>query len=170
MLKTTTLVLFLVVASICANAQEKWFRQKISEKVSVNFPVEPKKINDNTYAIKDKDSVVFALTYVDIIKLTGMDIETFNSGIATQAFADGFMNGLTPTMPQYTFAPVKITSIKDYTTYQITGRDDANKRTVFMNVVFVDGIAHSLTCFYFDGQNIKNKDKFLAGEIYINGK
>lgn len=170
MLKTSTLVLFLVVASICTNAQEKWFSQKISDKVSVNFPGEPKKLSESSYGVNAKDSTVYVVSIVDLLKATGMDAATFNTNVVTQEFADGFMEGLAPTMPKFAFKTANIIKVKGLPAYEIIGRSDENKKTIYMTAVFVDGIAHTLACLIADGKDTKNKDRFIAGEIYINGK
>jgi hypothetical protein len=169
MLKKSTLVCFLFLASVCANAQDKWFNQKINEKVSVNFPVEPRKINEQNYGIKDANDIVFLVSSVDLLKATGLSLEEFNKGVVNQQFADEFMGGLTPTMPKYTFKPAKIITLKGNTAYQTSGRDEVNKSTIYMNIVFVDGIAHSITSILPDGKDSKNTVKFL-NELYINGK
>lgn len=169
MLKKTILFLFVVISSIQVNAQKDWFKQKISDKVSVNFPIEPTKQNENSFTLKDKDGLIFVVSVVDLLKATGMSLEQFNSNVETQEFIDGFMEGLIPTMPKYTFKDTKIIKVKGFTTYQIIGRNEASKSTVYINSVFIDGIGHSLACLVADGKDTKNKDIFL-NEIYINGK
>ncbi len=77
------------------------------------------------------------------------------------------MEGLTPTMPNFSFKAARIIKIKKLNAYEIIGRDDQLKKTIFMNVVFVDGIAHTLACLISDGKDTKSRDKFLAGEIYV---
>jgi hypothetical protein len=169
MLKKSILLLFIVVSSIYANAQKDWFKQKFTDKVSVNFPVEPKKINEQNYGVRDNDNVIFLVTHIDLLKSTGMGLEEFNKNIIIQQFADEFMGGLSPTMPKYTFKTVKIGTIKGNTAYSVSGRDDVNKSTIYMNIVFVDGTAYSLTSIVPDGKDLKNTNTFL-NEIYINGK
>ena len=169
MLKRATLLLLIGVVSLCANAQEKWFNQKINEKVSISFPLEPKKLTESNYGVRDKDDMTFLVSFVDLIKITNMSLEEFNTSVATTKFADEFMAGLTPKLPKFTFSPHKITTVKGYTTYQVSGRAEDLKTSIYMNIVFVDGISYSLTSLVPDGKNSKNKDKFL-NEIYINGK
>ncbi len=84
MLKTATLVLFLGLATICVKAQKKWFMQKVSENVSVNFPGEPKKFSDVSYGYNGNDSTVYVVSIVDLLKATGMDLSTFNTNVVTQ--------------------------------------------------------------------------------------
>ncbi|MFA6277089.1 MAG: hypothetical protein WC622_10095 [Pedobacter sp.] len=169
MLKKSILLLFILVSSIQVNAQKAWFKQKISDKVSVNFPIEPKKINDQNYGVRDEDGVAFLVSFVDLLAATGFSLEQFNKGVIEQSFADEFMGGLTPKLPSYTFKPAKIIITKANPSYLVYGRDEQKKNTIYMNIVFIDGISHSLTCIVPDGKDIKNKDKFL-NEIYINGK
>jgi hypothetical protein len=166
-LKKSILCLLLVATSMYANAQDKWFMQKISDKVSVNFPLEPKKINENAYAIKDAEDVVYAVTVVDLVKVTGLDAATFTTQVKTQEFADNFMAGLIPTMPKYMFKAVQITTIKNMPAYRMIGRNEEAKTTIFMTAIFVDGIGHTLAAVVADGKDTKRKDKFVAGEIYF---
>jgi hypothetical protein len=169
-LKKTILCLLLTITSIYASAQDKWFMQKISDKISVNFPLEPKKINENSYAVKDADDVVYALTIVDLLKVTGLDAAAFTTQVKTQAFADEFMNGLIPTMPKYTFKAAQIITVKGMPAYRLVGRNEEAKNTIFMTAVFVDGIGHTLASLIADGKDTKRKDKYIAGEIYFYGK
>ncbi|MFD0940989.1 hypothetical protein [Pedobacter boryungensis] len=169
MLKKSILLLFVVVSSIQVNAQKDWFKQKINDKVSVNFPIEPKKINEQSYGVRDQDNVVYLVSVVDLLKTTGLSLEDFNAGVVKQTFADEFMEGLMPTMAKYTFKPAKIIAVKGNTAYSVFGRDDVNKNTLYMNIVFVDGIAYSITSILPDGKDFKNISTYL-NEIYINGK
>jgi hypothetical protein len=168
MLKKSILCFLLLSMSIFVHAQEQWFLQKINDKVSINFPAEPKKINEQNIGI-NKDDVIYLVTFIDLLKATGMTLEDFNSKIGAQEFADEFMSGLTPTMPKFKFGSAKINNVKGYTAYLVQGRDEETKKAVHMNIVFIDGTAYSITSIIEDGKDPRNKDKFL-NEIYINGK
>jgi len=167
MLKKCTFILFLSVISICVNAQEGWFKQKVSDKVTINFPIEPKKLNEQSYGGKGTDGVVYVVSSVDLLKATGMALADFNTQVKTQEFADEFMSGLTPTMSKFTFMSAKITTLKSNTAYYVTGRDETNKTTIYMNIVFVDGTGHSITSIVPDGKSTKNTDIFLTN-IFIS--
>jgi len=169
MLKKSILFLFIVVSSIQVNAQKDWFKQKINDKVSVNFPVEPKKLTLNNYGVRAADDVIFLVSNVDLLAATGLSLEEFNKGVITQQFADEFMGGLTPKLPKYTFKSAKIGTLKGNPVYAVSGRDDVNKNTMYMNIVFVDGTSYSITSIVPDGKDLKNTNIFL-NEIYINGK
>lgn len=151
----------LSVACIYANAQEGWFKQKISEKVTVNFPAEPKKINEMNYGI-NKDGVIYLVTFVDVLKATGMKKEDFDIGLPTQQFADDFSTGLIGTMTGYTFGKTKVNIVKEHTAYQMSGRNEEKKTNVYLNIVFVDGIAYSISCYIPDEKTDKYKDTFLS--------
>jgi len=167
MLKKSTLVLFLALASFFSKAQQGWFKQKINAKTTVGFPLEPKKVNENSYVVKDADENIYIVTTLDMLAVTKMTLEEFNTGIVTQEFADEFLNGLAPSMPAYTFKAIKITKIKDQVVYQIEGRDDKNQATIYFNIFFVDGISHSVTCIQKDGKPTRTRDLFLTN-IYIS--
>jgi hypothetical protein len=169
MLKRTTLLLFFALTSICVNAQNKWFMQKINDKVSVSFPLEPKKLTDNNYGVRDKNDVAFLVSFVELLKVTQMTLEQFNASTITQEFADQFMEGLKPKLAKFTFGNHKIVKVKGNTTYQVSGRSEEMKTNIYMNIVFVDGTSYSLTSLVPDGKPTKEKDIFLS-EIYVNGK
>ncbi|MDQ7949839.1 MAG: hypothetical protein REI78_04865 [Pedobacter sp.] len=166
MLKKVTLVFFLALASSYAGAQEKWFNQKINDKVDVNFPIEAKKLNETSYGIRNNDGVVFLITTVDLLKVTGMTAKEFNEEVVKQKWAEEFMGGLAPTMPNYTFSAPKIVTFKSNPAYQTSGRDDKNKNTIYMNLVFIDGIVYNMSSIVPDGKETKTTDKFLK-ELYI---
>jgi hypothetical protein len=170
MLKKSILCLLLLITSIFAHAQEKWFLQKIDDKVSVNFPAESKKLGENRFGVNTKDGTIYAVSVVDLLKAIGMSLTTFNAEVETQGFVDGFMEGLTPTMPQFKFSPTKVVKVKGLPAYEIVGRNDGRNQTIYMTVIFVDGVSYTLACSIVDSKDAKNKDKFIAGEIYINGK
>lgn len=166
MLKKSILLLFVAFASFTVKAQEGWFKQKIDEKVTVNFPFEPKKINEMNYGI-NKDGVIYLVTFIDILKSTGMKKEDFDAGVSTQQFADEFASGLIGTMSGYTFGTTKITTAKDYPAYQMSGRNEEKKTNVYLNIVFINGIAYSISCYVPDGKEIKFKDIFLSN-IFVS--
>lgn len=169
MLKKSIIVLFIAITSSLAQAQDKWFNQKLSDKVSVNFPFEPRKLSDNNYGIRAEDETGYLVSFVNLLDVTKMTKEAFNVEVGTKQFATEFINGMTPKLAKFTFAPYKITTVKGYTAYQLSGRSDELNTTIFINIVFVDGTSYSITCLIPDGKSIKNKDRFM-NEIYINGK
>jgi hypothetical protein len=162
MLKKSLLLLFLTVNFLFLHAQENWFQHKASDKVTVGFPAAPKKVTENSYFLKDTTGVIYGLSILDIAKSINMEPDAFNDAVITQEFADQFLEGLAPTMPKYTFKPIKIVHLKNYPTYYIEGRDDVNKSTAYFNSVFIDGVSYNLTCILPDGKSGKNKDIFLT--------
>lgn len=170
MLKNITLLLFLSITYSFAQAQDNWFTQKLNDKVSVKFPEESKQYTAASYGVKAKDSTVYLVSIVDLLKATNMDLVTFNENVVSQTFANEFLEGLKPTMASFNFKEVVITTVKGLPAYIMNGRNENTKSTLYMKSIFVDGTAYTLACLISDGKNTKNKDKFLAGEIYINGK
>jgi len=166
MLKKSILFFFIVIASFSVKAQEGWFTQKIDEKVTVNFPFEPKKINEQNYGI-NKDGVIYLVTFINILKATGMTKEDFDAGVSKQQFADDFAGGLIGKMPGYTFGKTKVTTSKDYPAYQMSGRNDEKKINIYLNIVFINGIAYSISCYVPDGKEIRFKDIFLTN-IFVS--
>ncbi len=162
MLKKTTLLLFLVIGAVKLNAQSKWFKQQISEKVSVSFPIQPRKVNETSYALKDSTGTIYVNSRVDLLPIMKLDVETFNAEIENQKFADEFVVGISGSFPKYTFENPKLIMVSGQRTYAVTARDEENKISLYMNVCFLDGTAYSFSCFLPDGKSVKNKDIFLS--------
>ncbi|MGM9479300.1 hypothetical protein ACS5PU_22955 [Pedobacter sp. GSP4] len=161
MFKKSTLILLLVLGVVKLNAQDKWFKQQIDEKVSVSFPKQPKKVNEISYGMRDSIGVIFTNSMVNLLKITQLDLETLNSEIEKQQFADDFVTGIGTSFPKYKFEKAKIITVKGQRAYGVVARDEESKRNLYMNVCFLDGVSYSLTCIVPDGISIKDKDLFL---------
>jgi len=144
-------------------AQEDWFTQKLSEKISISFPKKPVKASQTSYGVKDSTGVIFAATISDIAKAINFDKSTFDSVVVEQDFANDFLEGFKPSMPKYTFGNVKISTLIGEPTYQFEGRDAINKSTVYFVAVFIDGIGYNFTCILPDGKSVLDKNLFFKG-------
>jgi hypothetical protein len=142
-------------------AQEGWFTQKIGDRVAVNFPLEPKKLNETSYGIK-KDDIIFITSFVNLLKITDLSLVELNKSIAVQEYADEFLKGLAPSFPTYVFEKTKIYKFQNHTSYSMFGDDKLNGLTIHMNIVFVDGIAFSASCILPNNSDSKQKNLFLA--------
>jgi len=162
MLKKTTLILLLVIGAVKLNAQNKWFKQQITEKVSVSFPIQPKKVNETSYAVKDSTGIIYVSSRVDLLPITQLDLATLNAEIEKQKFADDFVVGISGSFPKYKFENPKLIMVSGQRAYAVVARDEANKLSLFMNVCFLDGTSYSFSCIVPDGKNIKHKDTFLS--------
>lgn len=162
MLRKSFILLFLTANCLFLHAQENWFQHKANDKITIGFPSQPKKVTESSYFLKDTTGVIYGVSVIDIAKSINMEADAFNDAVVTQEFADQFLEGLAPTMPKYTFKPIKIVRLKNYPTYYIEGRDDVNKTTAYFNSVFIDGVSYNLTCILPDGKSGKNKDIFLT--------
>jgi len=162
MLKKTTLLLLLVIGAVKLNAQSKWFKQQINENVSVSFPIQPKKVNETSYAVKDSTGTIYVSSRVDLLPITQLDLTTLNAEIETQVFADEFVVGISGSFPKYKFENPKLIMVSGQRTYAVTARDEENKLSLYMNVCFLEGTSYSFTCILPDGKSIRNKDTFLS--------
>ena len=162
MLKKTTLILLLVIGVIELNAQSKWFKQQINEKVSVSFPIQPRKVNETSYAVKDSTGIIYISSRVELLPITQLDLATFNAEIEKQKFADDFVVGISGSFPEYKFENPKLIMVSGQRAYAVVARDEVNKLNLFMHVCFLDGTSYSFSCIVPDGKNIKYKDMFLS--------
>jgi len=161
-LKKTTLILLLVIGVIELNAQSKWFKQQINEKVSVSFPIQPRKVNETSYAVKDSTGIIYISSRVELLPITQLDLATFNAEIEKQKFADDFVVGISGSFPEYKFENPKLIMVSGQRAYAVVARDEVNKLNLFMHVCFLDGTSYSFSCIVPDGKNIKYKDMFLS--------
>jgi len=161
MLKKTTLILLLVTGAIKLHAQEKWFVRQISEKVSVSFPKQPKKINEISYGIKDSTGTIFTTSIVNLLSIVKLDLTALNAEIEKQQFADDFVSGISTSFPKYKFEQAKIITVKGQRAYGVMAKDEENKQNLYMRICFLDGISYGLTCILPDGTNYNDKDLFL---------
>ncbi|WP_410220823.1 hypothetical protein [Pedobacter sp.] len=165
MKKLSTRNIVLILVFLCLSsityAQDGWFKQKINNKITVSFPTEPKKLNETSYAL-NQDNIIYAAYFVDLLKVTSLSLETFNKSIISQEYADEFLKGLAPSFPKYVFEKPKIYNFQNCTSYAIYGKNSADKLTIQMNIVFVDGIAYTAGCILPDNKESKLKDLFLA--------
>jgi hypothetical protein len=162
MVKKIALVALLILTSLQIWAQEGWVKQQLSDRVTVSFPLTPSKINDNSFGAKDAEGTTLVAMAMDLAKMMEMPVAKFNEKVATTDFAEIFYRNFTPTLPNYVFKPLKITELKGQPCYQLIGRSEQIKRTVYINVVFVDGISYSLSAIQADGASLQNKDLFLS--------
>ncbi|MNK43077.1 hypothetical protein D3C87_617730 [compost metagenome] len=162
MLKRTTLILLLVVGAVKLNAQNKWFKQQINEKASVSFPIQPKKVNETSYAVKDTTGIIYVSSRVDLLPITQLDLATLNAEIENQKFADDFVVGISGSFPKYKFESPKLIMVSGLRAYAVVARDEVNKLSLFMNVCFLDGTSYSFSCIVPDGKSMKHKDTFLS--------
>ncbi|QIL42438.1 hypothetical protein G7074_26160 [Pedobacter sp. HDW13] len=162
MLKKTTLILLLIIGVLKLNAQNKWFKQQITEKVSVSFPTQPRKVNETSYAIKDSTGIIYVSSRVDLLPITQLDLATLNAEIEKQKFADDFVVGISGSFPKYKFESPKLIMVSGQRAYAVVARDEVNKLSLFMNVCFLDGTSYSFSCILPDGKSVKYKDIFLS--------
>lgn len=156
------LICLLIIGSVQLKAQEGWIKQKIDQKVTVGFPVQPRQLNEASVGIRDKDDVTFIVTKLDLASLTKVTVEKFHQDVVTQDYADEFLEGMAPTMPKFKFSPIKIVKLKGLSCYQVVGRDEESKSTIFMNIYFLNGISYSLASIQPDGKPDKNRSIFLT--------
>lgn len=168
MIKKLMLISLFVFVGAQIKAQDGWVKQKIDDHVTVGFPVAPKKINDNSTGIRDQEGVIYMVTNLDLVKIMGTTVENFNAQVGTPTFADEFLKGMKTSTPNFVLSPIKITKLKEKPCYQLSGRDDKSKTTMYMNIVFVDGISYSLTAIVPDGKSLNNKDIFLTNITVVN--
>lgn len=161
-MKKIVLLCFLTFYSIYAIAQKNWFKQKLTNRLTVNFPSAPAKTAGTTFALKDSTNTVYTATYSLIAQNLKIDGKAFGKLTTTNEFTSDFLSSLQATLPQYNLEEIRIKREKNYVSYFTEGKDEAEKKSIFMHIIFIDGIYYSLSCILPDGQNPQKKDIFLS--------
>ncbi|RZK91061.1 MAG: hypothetical protein EOO98_06980 [Pedobacter sp.] len=160
-MKKTALICCLLLISITAFAQKDWFKQKLTNRLTVAFPSAPAKTAGTTFALKDTTNTVFTATYSFIAQNLKIDEKAFGKLVTTNEFASEFLSGLQTTLPGYNLTEIKIKQHKNYVSYITEGKNDEEHKSIFMHILFVNGIYYSLSCVVPDGISLQNKTAFL---------
>ncbi|WP_461790130.1 hypothetical protein [Pedobacter sp.] len=160
-MKKFAILSFLLLISCAIFAQKKWHTQKLTNKFTANFPSAPAKTAGTTFALKDSTNTIFTATYSFIAQNLKIDERAFSKLVTTTEFANEFLSSLQTTLPQYELADIRVKQHKNYVSYQTEGKSDTQQKSIFLNIIFVDGIYYSLSCAIPNGQNQDNKDIFL---------
>jgi len=160
-MKKTALICCLLFISITAFAQKDWFKQKLTNRLTVAFPSAPAKTAGTTFALKDTTNTVFTATYSFIAQNLKIDEKAFGKLVTTNEFASEFLSGLQTTLPGYNLTEIKIKRHKNYVSYITEGKNEEEHKSIFMHILFIDGIYYSLSCVMPDDANIQNKTIFL---------
>lgn len=160
-MKRIALICLLIMCHCFAFAQKNWYTQKLTSNFAASFPAAPMKTAGTTFALKDSTNTIFTATYSFIAQNLKIDQKAFAKLLTTNEFASEFLSGLQTTLPQYNLANITVKQHKDYVTYQTEGKDVEQQKSIFLNIVFVDGIYYSLSCAIPEGQSHSNKDAFL---------
>lgn len=160
-MKRAILFSFLLLISVFSFAQKNWVKQKLTNRLTVAFPSAPSKTAGTTFALKDTTGVIYTATYSFIAQNLKIDQRAFSKLVTTNEFASEFLSGLQTTLAGYNLQEIKIKQHKNYVSYATEGKNEAELKSIFLNIIFVDGIYYSLSCVLPDGQNLQNKDVFL---------
>jgi hypothetical protein len=160
-MKKFAFISVLLLISCTIFAQKRWHVQKLTNKFTANFPSAPAKTAGTTFALKDSTNTIFTATYSFIAQNLKIDERAFSKLVTTSEFANEFLNSLQTTLPQYELSDIRVKQHKNYVSYQTEGKSDTQQKSIFLNIIFVDGIYYSLSCAVPNGQNQANKDVFL---------
>lgn len=160
-MKKAVLICFLLLNSVFVFAQKNWVKQKLTSRVTVAFPTAPTKTAGTTFALKDTTNTVYTVTYSFIAQNLKIDQKAFDKLVTTNEFASEFLSGLQTTLAGYNLDEIKIKRYKNYVSYVTEGKNEDEKKSIFMHIIFVDGIYYSLSVVIPDGENLQNKNIFL---------
>lgn len=151
------LVMFTVVI---AKAQDGWITYKVDDKVSVKFPGEPMKSN-NEIAFRDKYDLQYSISSEDLVAHLGIDSTRLAEDQKTQDFLDFLKKRISTNLHSGVIEDFKIDNWKGYTSYRsvITGTSRKAKMYIFM--VLIGNKMYSLTAILYDYINPGTKEGFF---------
>ena len=163
MLKNIIAVFILSVAFLSAKAQTGWVKQKFGDQLTLNFPVEAKKVGESTYIAKDSTGTVYGVVVMEIDQSAYKTTLRSDTLMVRLKFIDEVVASVKAKMPKYTIGNLKIAETNHIKTYALDGKNEENQSTVHLNIFLLGDVSYSLTCFLPAGIDAKNKDAFLNG-------
>ena len=154
----------MLLFSIAATAQEKWITKPLDGKLSVKFPSEPQKVTKNgidTFTAKEKDSVMFSASAIDMNVVAKMDSAALAPLKDNQLFAEQLVAGMAAQKPNYKFGAVKIGKWNTFTTYNVSGVENTNKNTAYIQMIFIGSKLYTFACRVPVDLVTKKKELFL---------
>jgi hypothetical protein len=143
-------------------AQKKWVKQKLTNKVTVLFPTVPEKTAGTTYAYRDSThKITYTATYSRIAEHMKIGAKAFDQIITTNEFASEFLNTLRSTLPQYSLGDIVIKKEKNQVVYLTEGKEEMTEKSIFLKVIFVDGVYYSLSVLLPDTAQQQSKNIFF---------
>lgn len=161
MLKRPLFILLITLTCFIANAQTGWVKHKFGDKLTINFPSEPKKANESTYIAKDSTGTVYGVVIMEIDPSAYKTTLSSDTLLVRLKFIDEVVGSIKSKMPKYTIGDLKKGQQNKIKTYSLEGVNPENKSTVHLNILMIDNVSYSLTCFLPAGVDNKNKDAFL---------
>ncbi len=162
-MKKIVLTLIILLSSLISFAQKNWVKQKLNNSFVVSFPAAPTQTAGTTYAYRDSASnTIYTATYSRIAEHMKIEQKAFHQIIKTSEFATEFLNILEATLPQYELDEIVIKKEKNQIIYLTNGKEEATEKSIFLKVIFVDGLYYSLSVVLPDSSNSKRKDIFLS--------
>jgi hypothetical protein len=135
--------------SVAASAQQKWITKPLDGRLSVKFPSEPEKVTRNgveVFTSKEKDSVVYSAGAMDMNVVAKMDSAALASVKDDPTFAEQLVSGIASQRPNYKFEAIKIGKWNTFTTYNVSGVENTNKYTVYLQMIFIGSKLYTLIC------------------------
>ena len=161
MLKRPLFILLITLTCFIANAQTGWTKHKFGDKLTINFPSEPKKANESTYIAKDSTGTVYGVVIMEIDPSAYKTTLSSDTLLVRLKFIDEVVGSIKSKMPKYTIGDLKKGQQNKIKTYSLEGVNPENKSKVHLNILMIDNVSYSLTCFLPAGVDNKNKDAFL---------
>lgn len=160
-MKRASLIYLLILSPFFSFAQKNWIKQKLTNRVTVAFPTAPTKTAGTTFALKDTTNTVYTVTYSFIAQNLKIDEKAFGKLATTNEFASEFLSGLQTTLAGYNLEQIQIKQYKNYVSYITEGKNEIENKSIFLHIIFIDGIYYCLSFVVPDGQSLQNKDIFL---------
>lgn len=163
MLKKIALLSLLTIISAFSYAQKNWVKQKLATRFVASFPTTPTQTASTTYALKDTTNTIFTATYSAIAQNLNVQPKAFARLATTTEFATDFLNSLQATLLAYDLSEIKINAEKNFVSYTLNGPNRDAESTIFLKIIFIDGVYYSLSCVLPNQLSPKQKDLFLTG-------
>lgn len=162
MRKVITCFCFLLFLAKIGVAQSGWIDYKIDDKFSIKIPSQPEKADDYSVVSSGKDSLICAITKIDMQKISGLDSATLAALAPTSDFINSIKDGMHEKMQDYTLSGVRTGKWNGYYAYYVDGENTLEKVKSYSFMILVGHYLYSFGVVMPADQDPQAKDDFFT--------
>lgn len=165
MKKIFLLLITSLLAINIAHAQNDWITYNADSKLTIKLPTQPQKIDDYSVKSTDKNSLIYVVGVVDLLKTDGTDSATLVSKATTPEYVKIMRDKLVESMPGFELGDIKTGTWKGYTCYHIDGVHTATKANIYFFMFIIGSKLYSLFTYVPVDTSSQGKDDFFASAV-----
>jgi len=149
----------LVGVTFSTNAQTGWFKKKLDDRISVQFPAEPE-AQGPAFKYKDKDSVGYTAAVTDF-SMFGADSAMIAAETEKEEFADQLKEGFSAQIPDLEITKSETGKWNGYPAYNYEGEIKPKAQKMYFTCIIVGAKMYAFVVAGPSELAAKNKDTFF---------